>query len=162
MPLHWKIAPLEQMVVCVSEGAVTKDELMAYFKALDEAGASRYRKMLDANRAECRLTAEEIAEMAAYAKSHKGQGTPAPMAIFTGSSGNDEFIKAVTRRRIAGDACIAVTAGTKALPFVMRKKLTKCRHQAAGSTNTSSQGTEFWRHMVHKNSSTNVNQSYFR
>jgi hypothetical protein len=96
MPLHWKIAPLEQMVVCVSEGAVTKDELMAYFKALDEAGASRYRKMLDASRAECRLTAGEIAEIAAYAKSHKGQGTPGPMAIFTGSSGNDEFIRAVT------------------------------------------------------------------
>ena len=46
MPLHWKIAPLEQMVVCVSEGAVTKDELMAYFKALEAAGASHYRKML--------------------------------------------------------------------------------------------------------------------
>ena len=39
MPLHWKIAPLEQMVVCVSEGAVTKDELMGYFKAIEQASA---------------------------------------------------------------------------------------------------------------------------
>src|SRR5262245_21739467 len=96
MPLRWKIAPLEQMVVCVSEGIVTRDELMAYFKALDEAGASRYRKMLDASRAECHLAAEEIAEIAAYAKSLKGQGTPGPMAIFTGSFGNDEFVRAVS------------------------------------------------------------------
>ena len=96
MPLHWKIAPLEQMVVCVSEGVVTKDELMAYFKALEEAGAAHYRKMLDASPAECHLSAAEIAELAAYAKSLKAQGTPGPMAIFTGSTGNDEFVRSVS------------------------------------------------------------------
>ena len=53
MPLHWKIAPLEQMVVCVCEGVVTKDELLAYFKAIEDAGAAHYRKMLYASRAEC-------------------------------------------------------------------------------------------------------------
>lgn len=96
MPLHWKIAPLEQMVVCVSEGAVTKDELMAYFKALEAAGASHYRKLLDASRAECRLTEAELAEIAAYAKSLKWQSTPGPMAVFTGSSGNDAFVRSVS------------------------------------------------------------------
>ena len=96
MPLHWKIAPLEQMVVCVSEGVVTKDELLGYFKALEEAGAGHYRKMLDASRAECHLTAGETAELAAYAKSLKAQGTPGPMAIFTGSSGNDAFLRNVS------------------------------------------------------------------
>lgn len=96
MPLRWTIAPLEQMVVCVSEGAVTKDELMAYFAALEEAGASHYRKLLDASLAECHLTADEIAEIAAYAKSLKWQGTPGPMAIFTGSLGNDAFVRAVS------------------------------------------------------------------
>jgi hypothetical protein len=96
MPLHWKIAPLEQMVVCVSEGVVTKDELMAYFKALEEAGASHFRKMLDASDAECHLTADEIAEIAAYAKSLKWQGAPGPMAIFTGSAGNDAFVRSVS------------------------------------------------------------------
>ncbi len=64
------------MVVCVSEGAVTKDELMAYFKALEEAGAAHYRKLLDASRAECGLSADEIAELGAYAKSLKWSGTP--------------------------------------------------------------------------------------
>lgn len=84
------------MVVCVSQGVVTKDELMAYFKALEEAGASPYRKMLDASCAECRLTAGEIAEVAAYAKTLKWPGTPGPMAIFTGSSGNDRFVRAIS------------------------------------------------------------------
>jgi hypothetical protein len=92
MPLHWKIAPLEHMVVCVSEGAVTKDELMAYFKALETAGASHYRKMLDASLAECHLTEVDLAELGAHAKSLKWRGTPGPMAIFTGSSGNDAFV----------------------------------------------------------------------
>jgi hypothetical protein len=96
MSLHWKIAPLEQMVVCVSEGAVTKDELMGYFKAVEAAGAVAYRKLLDASRAECQLTADEIAELAAYANSLKGQTTPGPMAIFTGSSGNDDFVRIVS------------------------------------------------------------------
>ena len=73
MPLHWKIAPLEQMVVCVSEGVVTKDELMAYFKALEAAGAAHYRKLLDASAAECHLSADEVAELAAYAKANPGK-----------------------------------------------------------------------------------------
>lgn len=96
MPLRWTIAPLEQMVVCVCEGTVTQDELMAYFKALEEAGALHYRKMLDASRGECYLTADEIAEIAAFVKSLKWQGTAGPMAIFTGSSGNDEFLRAIS------------------------------------------------------------------
>lgn len=96
MPLHWKIAPLEQMVVCVSEGPVTKDELMAYFKALEEGGAAHYRKLLDASHAECRLSADEIAELSAYARSLKWSGTPGPMAIFTGSTGNDAFVRSIS------------------------------------------------------------------
>jgi hypothetical protein len=96
MPLHWKIAPLERMVVCVSEGVVTRDELMAYFKALEEAGAARYRKLLDASGAECHLSADDVAELAAYAKSLEGEGTSGPLAVFTGSSGNDDFVRTVS------------------------------------------------------------------
>ena len=108
MPLHWKIAPLEQMVVCVSEGVVTKDELMAYFKAIEAAGAAHYRKMLDASRAECHLTADEIAELAAYAKSLKAQGTPGPMAIFTGSIGKRRVRQEHQRPAAAGPAAAHV------------------------------------------------------
>jgi hypothetical protein len=68
---------------------------MAYFKALEAAGASHYRKMLDASGAEGHLSEAETAELAAYAKWLKWQGTPGPMAIFTGSSGNDAFLRSV-------------------------------------------------------------------
>jgi hypothetical protein len=61
-----------------------------------KAGAAHYRKMLDASRAECHLTPAETTELAAYAKSLKGQGTSGPMAIFTGSTGNDAFVRSVS------------------------------------------------------------------
>jgi hypothetical protein len=37
MPLSWKIAPLERMVVCTAEGTVGLPDMLAYFRALDEA-----------------------------------------------------------------------------------------------------------------------------
>jgi hypothetical protein len=64
--------------------------------ALEAAGASHYRTMLDASRAEYHLTKAELAELAAYARSLKRQGTPGPMALFTGSSGNDDFVRSVS------------------------------------------------------------------
>ena len=74
MPLHWKIAPLEQMVGCVSEGVVTKDELMSYFKAIEEAGAAHYRKMLDASRA----MLNNLAEKPSLAEQISKVGVPPP------------------------------------------------------------------------------------
>ena len=59
-----------------------------------QAGAVPYRKLLDASRAECHLMADEVAELAAHAKSLKGESSP--MAIFTGSSGNDDFVTIVS------------------------------------------------------------------
>ncbi|MBM3649532.1 MAG: hypothetical protein FJX11_17270 [Alphaproteobacteria bacterium] len=92
MPLHWKIAPLEHMVVCVAEGAVTIDELMAYFAALDAAGASNYRKILDATRATAGLSEADLGRLAAYARSLGWQGTPGPMAVVTGTGGNEPLV----------------------------------------------------------------------
>ena len=48
MPLRWTISPLEHIVVCVFEGVVTLADIAAYFAALEAAGASHYRKILDA------------------------------------------------------------------------------------------------------------------
>ena len=69
MPLHCKIAPLERMVVCVAEGDVTLDDLMAHFAAVEAAGASHYRKLLDATRGETRLSADDVAGLAAHSRS---------------------------------------------------------------------------------------------
>jgi hypothetical protein len=89
MPLRWKIAPLEHMVVCVAEGAITYDEILAYFMAIEEAGAGHFRKILDATDGGHGLSKQEVAKLAAYTKTLGGDGTPGPMAIITGSGGND-------------------------------------------------------------------------
>jgi hypothetical protein len=97
MPLHWKIAPLEHMVVCVAEGDITLDELMAYFAAVEAAGAGHYRKILDATRGGNGLSEEEVTRLASYTKLLGEGGTPGPMAVITGSGGNDEVAASVRK-----------------------------------------------------------------
>ena len=80
------------MVVCVAEGVVTVDDLMEYFAALDAAGASYFRKILDATRGENALSDADLARLAAYAKALGWSGTPGPMAVVTGSAGNDRVV----------------------------------------------------------------------
>jgi len=92
MPLHWKIAPLEHMVVAVFEGEVGLDEVLAYFAALDAAGAIYYRKLMDATHGTCRFSEGEIARLAAQAGAFDRSGTPGPMAVVTGAAGNDPFV----------------------------------------------------------------------
>jgi hypothetical protein len=92
MPLHWKIAPLEHMVVCVAEGLITLDGLMEYFAALEAAGATHYRKILDATRGRNGLSKDEVARMAAAAKSRPWSAAAGPIAVVTGSRGNDEIV----------------------------------------------------------------------
>lgn len=93
MPLHWTIAPLEHMVVCVFEGAVTVDDIIAYFAAVGGAGALSYRKIMDATRGECTLSETELARLAELIKSSGSTSAPGPVAIVTGSSGNDRVVR---------------------------------------------------------------------
>jgi hypothetical protein len=92
MPLHWRISPLEHTVVCVFEGVVTAKDIIAYFAAIAAAGAQSYRKIFDATRGECGLSDAELAEMAAHVRSAGSRGTPAPVAVVTGASGNDQVV----------------------------------------------------------------------
>jgi hypothetical protein len=92
MPLHWKIAPLEHMVVCVAEGLITLDALLEYFAALEAAGATHYRKILDATRGRNGLTEAEVARVAADAKARPWSAEAGPIAVVTGSAGNDKIV----------------------------------------------------------------------
>jgi hypothetical protein len=92
MPLRWTISPLEHIVVCVFEGVVTLADIVAYFAALEAAGASHYRKILDATRGECSLSAEELGRLAAQTKSSGARRTPGPVAVVTGVSRNDTIV----------------------------------------------------------------------
>jgi hypothetical protein len=111
MPLRWKIAPLERMVVCVAEGDVTIDDLMAYFAAIEAAGASHYRKLLDATRGHNRLSEDDLAKIAAYSRSLGWRGDPGPMAVVIGAAGKDKLVADVrsmlrTGRRMRAFATI--------------------------------------------------------
>ena len=92
MPLRWKIAPLERMVVVIAEGEVTIDDLMAYFAALEKAGVAHYRKILDATRGENRLSEADREKLVAYSRSLGWRGTPGAMAVVTGASGKEDFV----------------------------------------------------------------------
>jgi hypothetical protein len=94
MPLRWTVTPLEHMVVCVFEGAVTIDDIIAYFAAIGGAKATSYRKIVDATRGECTLSQPELARLTGLIKSSGSHGTTAgPLAIVTGSSGNDRVVR---------------------------------------------------------------------
>ena len=92
MPLRWKIAPLEHMVVCEFVGVVTLNDIIEYFAEIERAGAMSYRKILDATRGECGLSGAELGRLAAQAGSTGRRGTPGPIAVVTGSSRNDKVV----------------------------------------------------------------------
>ena len=92
MPLRWQFAPLEHMVVCVAEGAVTMSDLMEYFAALKASGAWNYRRIVDVTGAKDGMSDAEVAEVVARVKSVTLLAEPAPMALVTGSGGNDAVV----------------------------------------------------------------------
>jgi hypothetical protein len=92
MPLRWKIAPLEHMVVCVFEGVVTLTDVVDYFAAVEAAGASRYRKIMDVSRGECAVPDEEVARLARHAASAERAEKSGAMAIVTGAARDDRML----------------------------------------------------------------------
>ena len=81
------------MVVCVFEGVVTVDDIIAYFAAIGEAKALPYRKIMDATRGECTASEAELAGLTGLIKASASGGAPGPVAIVTGSSGNDSVVR---------------------------------------------------------------------
>jgi hypothetical protein len=80
------------MVVCVAEGAVTLSDLMEYFAALRAAGAWNYRRIVDLTGTKDGMSEAEVAEVAARVKKVRLLVEPAPMALVTGSGGNDAVV----------------------------------------------------------------------
>lgn len=48
MPITWKISPLEHIVICVTDGVVTQQDILDCYDAVERAGALPYRKIIDA------------------------------------------------------------------------------------------------------------------
>lgn len=77
-------------------------DIVGYFAAIEEAGASHYRRIIDATHGECSLTEPEVSRLAEQAKSFGRRGAPAPIAVVTGSSRNDTVLKNLRRMTKAG------------------------------------------------------------
>jgi hypothetical protein len=72
--LSWKIAPLEQMVVCTAEGTITLPDMLAYFRALDKGGAFPYQKIFIATAGVSGLSQEDLGVVAHELQSRRKAG----------------------------------------------------------------------------------------
>lgn len=91
MPLSWKIAPLEQMVVCTAEGTVMLPDMLAYYRALDEAGAFPYQKIFIATAGRSGLSRQDIDVAANELRSRRVTKRFGEVAVVTGTSRNGEL-----------------------------------------------------------------------
>ncbi len=91
MPLAWKIARLEQMVVCTSEGFVTLPDIQSYFRALDEAGAFPYQKIFLATAGVSVLSPDDIRTVAGELQSRRRTGHFGEIAVVAGVARNNRL-----------------------------------------------------------------------
>lgn len=91
MPLSWKIARLEQMVVCTAEGTIMLPDMLAYFSALDQAGAFPYQKIFIATAGVSGLSQEDLGVVAHELKSRRKMGPFGEVAVVAGTSRNNEL-----------------------------------------------------------------------
>jgi hypothetical protein len=89
MPLSWKIAPLERMVVCTAQGTVGLPDMLAYFRALDEAGAFPYQKIFIATAGVSELSQEDLRVVADELRSRRKSGRFGEVAVVAGASRNN-------------------------------------------------------------------------
>lgn len=88
MPLSWKIAPLERMVVCTAEGTVGLPDMLAYFRALDEARAFPYQKIFIATAGVSELSQEDLRVVTKELRSRRKDGPFGEIAVVAGTSRN--------------------------------------------------------------------------
>ena len=91
MPLSWTIAPLEKMVVCTAEGTVTMPDMLAYYRALDDARAFPYQKIFIATAGISALSPEDIAVCTNELHSRRKASRLGEVAVVAGSSRNEDL-----------------------------------------------------------------------
>jgi hypothetical protein len=95
MPLSWTIAPLEKMVVCTAEGTVTLPDMLAYYRALDDARAFPYQKIFIATAGISALSPDDIAVCANELHSRRKTSSFGEVAVVAGSSRNEDLANIV-------------------------------------------------------------------
>jgi hypothetical protein len=91
MPLSWKIAPLERMVVCTAEGTATLSDMLAYFRTLDQAGAFPLQKIFIATAGASGLSREDIGVLANELQSRRKTSPFGEVAVVAGASRNAQL-----------------------------------------------------------------------
>lgn len=81
MSLHWTIDPERKLMTAVAEGEVTRDEFEAYLDAMEQAGASGYRKLFDGGRGATRMPADEILALGVRMRTSHDAGPVGPLAV---------------------------------------------------------------------------------
>jgi hypothetical protein len=83
MPIHRRVSPLEQTLVCVSEGAVTLEEVFDFFDAVTTQGLARYRKLFDATRGHAALSDDDLKALMDRLKDKPPGPKMGPLAVVT-------------------------------------------------------------------------------
>ena len=91
MPLSWKIAPLEQLVVCTAEGTIRLPDMLAYYRALDEARAFPYQKIFIATAGLSGLSPQDIALASDELRSRRKASRFGEVAVVAGASRNKQL-----------------------------------------------------------------------
>lgn len=91
MPLHWKISPLEHLVVCIADGAVSLADIGAHLDALDKGRALSFQKIFVATTGTSALSKADNHALANQIAALKRRSPLGPMAIVAGVSRNDKL-----------------------------------------------------------------------
>lgn len=81
MPLNWTIDSQARRVEIVAEGDVTMAEAMAFFEAVEGAGALPYDKLLDGARGTAAMAPEELMAIAARIRAQHGLSSVGALAV---------------------------------------------------------------------------------
>ena len=79
------------MVVCTAEGTVTLSDMLAYFRALDQAGAFPLQKIFIATAGASGLSREDIGVLANELKSRRKTSPFGEVAVVAGASRNAQL-----------------------------------------------------------------------
>ena len=81
MPLTWTIDSKARRVEIVAEGEVTMAQAMAFFDAVERAGALPYNKLLDGSRGQAAMELEEVMAVAARIRAQHGVSSVGALAV---------------------------------------------------------------------------------
>lgn len=81
MPLAWKLDPVDEVMVAVANGDVTRLEVERFLDAIVESGALAYRKIFDVHKADMSMTADDVLPLAVRIRSLHDLGRMGPLAV---------------------------------------------------------------------------------